>query len=456
MSKINFIPCVYWVKRGVTKEIPNIIELTKEDLKRLIEESKNAITSNEENEEEMRGSSGEESDENVEEDNDENSDNIITRYNLDNYDNDDDGEVGETSLMNLANLTVFGSNDDDPYLQNDDNQDEIEENENFRIKPTDNLVLVGHVETDASVLEVQVYSEVEDHYVHHDIILPAYPICFEWLNYSANCEESVNYIAIGDMTKEISIWDIDTVNTLEPVYKLIGHEDSVLDLSWNSMLRKMLSSGSADKSCILWDLENNKVISRFTDFKDNVQSVKFHPFEAQTLLIGDSSGFVSLVDCQSGAQKKWNVCKCEIEKVIWNHYNPYQFFCSSSDGFVYNYDVRNDKKAIYSIKAHSDSVTGLALSSSCNGCLITASIDKLVKVWDVDEKHAEFITEFSDLNVGSILSLSSNPDLPFVISIGGDNNKSENFKIIDISMSKRVMSQFMPRMNKTSVKQENS
>jgi hypothetical protein len=40
------------------------------------------------------------------------------------------------------------------------------------------------------------------------------------------------------------------------------------------------------------------------------------------------------------------------------------------------------------------------------------------------------------LNVGSILSLNANPDLPFVIAVGGDNNKSENFKIIDISMSK--------------------
>jgi hypothetical protein len=31
----------------------------------------------------------------------------------------------------------------------------LEENEDFRIKSSDNLVLVGHVETDASVLEIQ-------------------------------------------------------------------------------------------------------------------------------------------------------------------------------------------------------------------------------------------------------------------------------------------------------------
>jgi hypothetical protein len=48
MSKINFIPCVLWVKRGVAREIPNKIELTKDDLKRLIQESKQNLISDEE------------------------------------------------------------------------------------------------------------------------------------------------------------------------------------------------------------------------------------------------------------------------------------------------------------------------------------------------------------------------------------------------------------------------
>ena len=45
MSKINFIPCVYWIKKGVSKETPNKIELTKEDLKRIIDENKQKLGS---------------------------------------------------------------------------------------------------------------------------------------------------------------------------------------------------------------------------------------------------------------------------------------------------------------------------------------------------------------------------------------------------------------------------
>ncbi|CAG2100292.1 unnamed protein product [Medioppia subpectinata] len=432
MSKINFVSSVYWIRRGVAKEVPNTVQLTKDDLKRIIDEHKQQHGSDEQNDDQMSVS-----DEEVAE-NGQNDDNIVEKYGLDNYDEDSEGELGTNSLSALASLTVYGDNTEDPYIENDDNSDESDENEDFRIKPTDNLVLVGHVESDASVLEVRVYNEEDEHYVHHDIILGSYPICLEWINYSSSSEEPVNYVGIGDMGKEITIWDIDTVNSLEPVYKLVGHEDSVLDLSWNANIRKMLASASADQSSCVWDLEKCQIITRFDHFKSNVQSIEFHPFEAQTLLIGDTNGIVSIADCQSGGFKKWKVGEnCEVEKVIWNHFNPYTFFCSTSDGNVFNYDVRNEKKAIYSINAHTDSVTGLSLSRHCNGCLITASIDKLVKVWDVDDTSAHFITQFSDLNIGAVLSLNCNPDLPFIIAVGGDNNKSENFKIIDITKSKK-------------------
>jgi len=171
--------------------------------------------------------------------------------------------------------------------------------------------------------------------------------------------------------------------------------------------------------------------------------------------MGDSNGNVSIGDCQSTAFKTFKVCDSEIEKVIWNQYNPYFLLCSTSDGQVFCYDVRNTQKAVYSIGAHNDSVTGLSLSSQINGCLITASTDKVVKVWDIDENGAKFVTQFSDLNIGSILSLSPNPDLPFVIAVGGDNNKTENIKIIDISKSKQVRSHFDSRISKADKSEKN-
>jgi len=52
------------------------------------------------------------------------------------------------------------------------------------IRDTDNILLVTKTEDDLSYLEVYVYEEEEDNlYVHHDLMLPSFPLCVEWVGY---------------------------------------------------------------------------------------------------------------------------------------------------------------------------------------------------------------------------------------------------------------------------------
>ena len=60
---------------------------------------------------------------------------------------------GGDALFGIGDL-VFDPRQDE-YLQKADPDDgEDEEEEDFEIRPTDNLILVGHVEGDAAMLEV--------------------------------------------------------------------------------------------------------------------------------------------------------------------------------------------------------------------------------------------------------------------------------------------------------------
>lgn len=157
----------------------------------------------------------------------------VDEYNFQGYD-DESKEINWTipsNVYNLINNNVYfcfaggnmycaisslasfdGTNGKDPFITNDD---EDSEEEDDIIKPDDNLVLVGHVENDASILEVfglfknikypilwsqiilhrcanllqliiAVHNEREgSFYCHHDILLPSFPLCIEWLNYDS-------------------------------------------------------------------------------------------------------------------------------------------------------------------------------------------------------------------------------------------------------------------------------
>ncbi|CRK13590.1 hypothetical protein BN1723_017352, partial [Verticillium longisporum] len=144
--------------------------------------------------------------------------------------------------------------------------------------------------------EVYVYEDAADNlYVHHDIMLPAIPLCVEWLDIPVHKQgvekdATANFVAVGTMDPDIEVWDLDTIDCMYP-NAILGqggegaeekkkkkkkkakandeyHVDAVLSLAANRKHRNLLASASADKTVKLWDLHTTKCAKSYTYHTD--------------------------------------------------------------------------------------------------------------------------------------------------------------------------------------------
>lgn len=442
---MNFVPSVCWVKRGVAKQKPLEVCLSSKELAAVLRQSKTEVQAQLD---ELREINDEEDDVDMED-----------KYAFKNYDSEPtphslgieniiefDSEASKGISNGDASSNSEANNDDIIDAEDGPENDEDSDAEDDLIHPDDNLILVGHVEEDASVLEVYVYNEEKQYmYVHHDILLPTLPLCLEWLNFDPNNPEPGNMVAIGGMTPEIDIWDLDMVNCIEPAFKLgkhtrdkkyrhknHGHIDAVLDMSWNKNLQHIIASGSVDMTVLLWDLETSKAATKFRGFTDKVQSLVWHPTEAQTLITGSCDRTVRIFDCRI----ENTLCNLEVdgevEKVTWDPVLQYQAFVGTNTGFVYCLDCRN-KKFLWQLPAHDMEITGIGLCTNEPGCMVTCSMDGLLKKWNINTSKPRNVWNKA-LPVGQIHGLDINPDNPSLVAIAG-TTKSNNFIVVDVSLA---------------------
>lgn len=440
---MNVIPCTTWVKRGVAAAVPEKVELKPEELEEIIKETQSALE-DEESDEEAAGTSQS----NTKTNTNTNESPIagVDEYNFQAYD-----EESGSMYCNITSLASFDVHGEENFITNDD---EDSENEDDIIKADDNLVLIGHVEGDASILEVFVYNEREgSFYCHHDMLLPSFPLCIEWLNYDSADPKPGNLCAIGNMTPIIQVWDLDLIDCLEPAYKLgcepnrkkrqrrVGHKDAVLDIAWNQNYIHVLASGSVDQTVLLWDLENCKLVTKLDSFNEKIQALKWHPQETHQLLTGCADKLVRLFDCKEEALvRSWEVSG-EVERVLWNHYDPNYCIASMDNGYIEYFDVRRDKP-LWQIKGHEKEVTGLSLSTSCRGLLVSCSNDGVMKVWDILDQTGPVLVWEQSSNLGAIQCLAANPDNGFIFAAGGDN-KAHNFQVLDLREIPTLRERFM-------------
>jgi periodic tryptophan protein 1 len=352
---------------------------------------------------------------------------------------------------NVKSLAYHDSNEDDPYITMKENEEDDEEREELQILATDNIVLAAKVEDEVAHLEVYVYEDEADNlYVHHDIMLPAIPLCVEWLDLpvgksNAENDSRANFVAVGTFDPDIEIWDLDTIDCMYP-NAILGkggededpkkkkkkrkkskkanddyHVDAVLSLAANRHHRNLLASSSADKTVKLWDLNTTKCAKSYTHHTDKVCSLAWHPKESTILLSGSYDRTVVAADMRAPNVKapRWGV-ESDVETVRWDPHDPNFFYVSTENGIVHYHDVRNApanpgaSKPVWILQAHDESVSAFDINPIIPGFMATGSTDRQVKLWNIQPSGPTMV-------VGKVFSTVFAPDeeVGFRLAVAG-------------------------------------
>ncbi|KAL7172373.1 hypothetical protein ACSBR2_031962 [Camellia fascicularis] len=387
----------------------------------------------------------------------------LRELDMEHYDEEDDGvELIGTGIGD----TYYPSNDMDPYLK-DQNDDDSEEVEDMTITAEDAVIVCARNEDDVSHLEVWIYEDPADDdsnmYVHHDIIIPAFPLCTAWLDCPIKGGEKGNFIAVGSMEPSIEIWDLDIMDEVQPSvvlggisekkkkgkksikYKKDSHTDSVLGLAWNKEYRNILASASADKLVKIWDVATGKCDITMEHHTDKVQAVAWNHHVPQVLLSGSFDHTVVMKDGRipSHTGFKWSV-SADVETVAWDPHTEHSFVVSLEDGTVEGFDIRaaksdqsSDSKPSFTLHAHDKAVCTVSYNPLAQNLLATGSTDKMVKLWDLSNNQPSCVAS-NNPKAGAVFSISFSEDSPFLLAIGGSKGKLEVWDTLsDAGVSRR-------------------
>ncbi|TID29859.1 hypothetical protein CANINC_001552 [Pichia inconspicua] len=532
------ISATAWVPRGIASEFPEQYELNDEEMARIEAMSKlNLADANAD----LEGVEGEEGDEIENEESEENEgvdsnklkdqidiDEDLKEYDFEHYDDEEiDVFTGEKVEMfpGLTNTAAsylkvkrVGEGDEDEetdveeehYLQLPTEEEELEARAELQIYPTDNLVMATRTEDDVSYLDVYVYddgagalgpedeAEAEEEkkydpdvkrglvregalYIHHDVMLPAFPLCVESITFKPRGENSTsnvaNFAAVGTFEPTIELWNMDCVDSAFPdvilgeqeyhewnskksgkggsnkkkkkkgnaskVYSKC-HTDAVVSLSHNRVYRNVLCSTSADSTVKLWDL-TTCVVSRAIDEglhggKAVSSSLWMHNNASNEeggsiLLTGGYDGNVKLSDVRlDDVLKNSLVFSCgsksgeEVETVARIGENLVIGGCDS--GNLYCYDIRNgggennNNKPLWTLHAHDSGISTVSSNFAIEGLIVTGAMgEKSIKVWNVKDNKPRMVLS-RDFGCGNVLTTSFADELEVAgnLIIGGSSN----------------------------------
>jgi len=325
-----------------------------------------------------------------------------------------------------------------------------------------------------------------------------------------------NYVAVGTFDTAIEVWDLDVLDGLYPTAILgpppglipevpppaapVGtgkkkkraqppplpaandkhHTQSVISLSWTPAHRNLLLSASADGTVKLWDLSRPSPMEAIKSWVhhdgEKVLAVEWNRFgvpgcggpvgggqpEFSTVVLSAGERSVKVWDSRAvGGVVTTGRLGADVECVKWDPWNAMDFFVSLENGLILCYDARTlssssaggaQPQPKYTISAHDGPCTALDVNPHVRGCIATGGMDKIVKIWNVNEeqlaeggKREISLVTSRDLSVGKVFTVKFSPDSPLTLGAGGSLAK---LQLWDVSTNAGARAAFGPRLRR--------
>ena len=221
-----------------------------------------------------------------------------------------------------------------------------------------------------------------------------------------HCPQSPFHIATKGPRHEVLVFDYSkhpTVpaagdSTCKPEMRLSGHTAEGYGLSWSTLQKGYLLSGSDDRKACVWDTNATAgrdgtvaALHTFSEHGDVVEDVQWSRHAKDIFGSVSDDKHLYLWDIRTAGKPAQVVeaHKAELNSLSFNPTQQHLLLTASSDRTVAMWDNRKLAKPMHSFVGHTDEVFSVQWCPFNEGVFASSGSDRRLHIWDVSRIGAE-------------------------------------------------------------------
>jgi WD40 repeat protein len=229
-------------------------------------------------------------------------------------------------------------------------------------------------------------------------------------------------LATGSADKTVKLWDFQTGQELKT---FLGHSEVVISIAF-SPDGKLLASGSSDETIKLWDIASGQAIKTIKGHAGDVLSVAFSS-DGKIIVSGSEDRTIKLWDVASGLElKNLTGAMCPVtELTVTLRGGMLVTNCSDT---IKLWDLAS-RKGVIILKGHTAFITSFDISPE-GKILASSGFDKTIKLWDMSSGQLlKTMTQHGDV----IQSIRFSPTGNLLVSDTKQLLVSDSSKLWDVA-----------------------